>query len=120
MRETERVRDRHGGDFVRKETASQQHAGLTLKEFRKKHTLRKGDDPPPVELPVPLQAHNYVDHFVHDISGTRTLAILKPNTRGKTVSLGLARKLNPILDTDISDVPMTLCEILIQSAPWEE
>ncbi len=120
VRENEAVMVRDGGDFVRKETATKEHAGLTLKEFRKKHTLRKGDDPPPVELPVPLQAHNYVDHFVHDISGTRTLAILKPNTRGKTVSLGLARKLNPILDTDISDVPMTLCEILIQSAPWEE
>jgi hypothetical protein len=111
--ETELVID--GGEFVRRLTGTKSVKALTIDEFR-----RKFNGPKPVlSSPLPVPTTSYVERFVHDASGTRTLVILKPGLRGKTVSLGLARELHPLLDTDTTDTPLVLCEVDLDHLPWE-
>jgi hypothetical protein len=116
VREDENVLVSDGGGFIRRATGTKTVAGLTLREYRTKHIGPKPLPPPP--LPPPPAS--LVERFVRDTSGTRTLVILKTGARGKTVSLGLARNLHPLLDTDASDTPLVLCEIDFDTPPWEE
>jgi hypothetical protein len=71
--------------------------------------------PPPPPLPPSVIAR-----FVHDASGCRTLVFLFPAARGRTVTLGLRRRLHPLLDVDTTDTPVVLCEATIETPPWEE
>ncbi len=116
VREDENVLVVHGGEFVRRATGSKTMLASSIAEFRNRH-LGPKKIPPPLLPPVPAA---FVDRFVHDASGTRTLAILKSGTRGKTVSLGLARTLHPLLDIDTTDTPVVLCEVDLSAASWEE
>jgi hypothetical protein len=106
----------HGGDFVRRTTGFKTMLAQTISEFRQNHLGPKLVPP----LPIPPVPAAYVNRFIHDASGTRTLAVLKPGTRGRTVSLGLARNLHPLLDVDTTDTPVVLCEVDLSAAPWEE
>ena len=105
-----------GGDFVRRGTGTKTTIAPTIREFRTKHVrpFVPPIDPPPAP-PVAI-----VERFVRDAGGTRTLVILKPGVRGRTLSLGLARELHPLLDTDVSDTPVVLCEIELGPPAWEE
>jgi hypothetical protein len=105
-----------GGEFIRRATGTKTTSALTLPEFRRRFTGPKPAPPPPV--PAPPAA--LVSRFVRDASGTRTLAVLSPGARGKTLSLGLARNLHPLLDADATDTPVVLCEVELLAAPWEE
>jgi hypothetical protein len=104
-----------GSDFIRRETGTKSKEPISLRDFRKKYTGHKTPSLPPLP-PPPV---SFVERFIHDVSGTRIIVLLKPGTRGKTVSLGLTRNLNPFLDTDVSDIPVVLCEINLSTAPWE-
>lgn len=116
VRNDETVLVSNGGDFVRRATGTKIGTVLSIAEFRTKFIGPKSVPP----LPLPIPPESLVDGFVHDASGTRTLVILKPGVRGKTVSLGIARELNPLLDTDESDIPIVLCEVDLGAPPWEE
>jgi hypothetical protein len=115
VRNDETVLVANGGEFVRRTTGMKTQKALTIREFRTKFIGPKPPAPQPNISPASL-----VDRFVHDASGTRTLVILKPDLRDRTVSLGLARDLHPLLDTDASDTPVVLCEVDLAPPPWEE
>jgi hypothetical protein len=115
VRNDETVLVADGGEFVRRSTGMKTQRALTIGEFRTKFIGPKRPAPQPNLHPA-----SFVDRFVHDASGTRTLVILKPDSRGRTVSLGLARDLHPLLDIDALDTPIVLCEIDLGSPPWEE
>jgi hypothetical protein len=87
---------------------------LTLPELRRT-SLHQPVLPP--TLPPP--AGSLVTRLVHDVGGTRTLAFLAPSARGRIVTLGLRRALNPLLDLDVSDTPLALAEVLLSAPPWE-
>lgn len=106
----------HGSDFIRRATGTKTVAAMTIDEFRDRHLGPKG---PPIP-PIPVPPASWVDRFIRDASGTRTLAVLKPGARGKTISLGLARNLHPLLDVDVTDTPIVLCEVELAPPPWEE
>jgi hypothetical protein len=116
VRDDETVLVAEGGEFLRRATGVKTFLAPTIAEFRNRYI---GPEPLATSPPPPL-ATAFVDRFVRDGSGTRTLAILKPGVRGKTVSLGLARNLHPLLDVDTTDTPVVLCEVDLSAAPWEE
>jgi len=116
VRDDESVLVANGAEFVRRTTGVKTMIAQTISDFRNQHIGTKQVAPLPMP-PVPIA---FVDRFARDASGTRTLAILKPGTRGKTVSLGLARNLHPLLDIDTTDTPVVLCEVDLSAAPWEE
>jgi hypothetical protein len=116
VREDETVLVSNGGEFVRQATGTKTAIALTVKQFRNKFIGPKPIPP----LPFPPPPASLVERFVRDTSGTRTLVILKSGARGKFVSLGLARDLHPLLDTDTSDTPVVLCEVDLGPPPWEE
>lgn len=60
-----------------------------------------------------------VARFVRDSSGYRTLIVLEPNARGRTVSLGLVRNTHPLIDPDAVDGPLPMLEVFLERAPWE-
>jgi hypothetical protein len=60
-----------------------------------------------------------VTRLVHDTSGTRTLAFVAPDAAGRTLTLGLRRTLNPLLDAEASDTPLVLAEVALSTPPWE-
>jgi hypothetical protein len=68
---------------------------------------------------LPPPPASFVSKIVHDASGTRTLAVLKPGSRGKVVSLALVRTLHPLLDAAGADTPELLCEVDLGAPPWE-
>ena len=56
---------------------------------------------------------------MHDASGARTLAFVAPSAAGRTLTLGLRRPLDPLLDADVSDTPLVLSEVTLSAPPWE-
>jgi hypothetical protein len=105
-----------GGDFVRRGTGTKVTTAPTLVDLRDRYLGPRPPPPPP--LPVPPAS--LVARLVRDASGTRTLAVLKPGSLGKFVSLALARKLHPLLDADAADLPVVFCEVDLAPPPWEE
>jgi large repetitive protein len=75
--------------------------------------------PPVPPLPLPPQPSAVTTRLVHDASGTRTLAFVAPDATGLTLTLGLRRTLNPLLDADASDTPLVLAEVTLSTPPWE-
>jgi hypothetical protein len=116
VRDDPGIRIKDGGDFLRRATGVKEQHALTIDEYRNKF-IGPRLAPPPPSPPLPAAS---VDKFVMDISGTRTLVILKPGSRGETLSLGLSRNLHPLLDVDTTDTPLVLCEVDLSLAPWEE
>lgn len=105
-----------GGTFVRRATGLMSQTAKSIADFRAEHLGPRAV--PPLPLPPPPAAR--VARFIHDASGTRTLAILNPGSRGRIVSLGLTRNLHPLLDIDTSETPVVLCEVDLTPPPWEE
>ena len=103
-----------GGTFVQATRGVMITLAPTLPQARRT-ALRR---PPPLPLPPPPVAA-LVTRLTHDASGTRTLAFLAADAVGKTLTLGLQRTLNPLLDTDASDTPLVLAEIPLAPPPWE-
>lgn len=102
--------------FVRKKTGRREVEAPTLLELRDRY-LRPEETLP---APTPAPRGSQVDRIVHDSSGCRTLVFLRASARGRTVSLGLVRNLNPLLDLDATDDPVSLLDVCIEQAPWEE
>ncbi|MCH7230803.1 hypothetical protein L0U85_08065 [Glycomyces sp. L485] len=73
----------------------------------------------PEELRPEPPATAKVERFARDTSGARTLAFLKPGSRGSTVALGLARELHPLLDLDTADTAALLGEFPLDRPAWE-
>ena len=71
-------------------------------------------------LPLPPPASAVVSRLVRDTSGSRTLAFVAPTAAGRTLTLGLRRTLNPLLDSDVSDTPLVLTEVTLHRPPWED
>ena len=105
----------HGGEFVQRGTGAKLTVGPSLIDLRDRYLGPKPVPPPP--LPPPPAS--LVSRIVHDASGTRTLAVLQPGSRGKVVSLALVRKLHPLLDGASSDTPELFCEVDLEGPPWE-
>jgi hypothetical protein len=105
----------HGGDFIQRGTGIKATVGKSLVELRDLYLGPKQVPPPP--LPPPPAS--LVLKIVHDVSGTRTLAVLQPGSRGKVVSLALVRKLHPLLDATTTDTPELFCEVDLEAPPWE-
>jgi hypothetical protein len=76
--------------------------------------------PPVAPLPLPPIPQAVVTKLVHDASGTRTLAFVGIAAAGRTVTLGLRRTLNPLLDADVTDTPLVLAEVTLSRPPWED
>jgi hypothetical protein len=104
-----------GGDFIRRATSTKSVTAPTLLELRDRYLGPRR--PPPLPLPPPPAS--LVSKIVHDASGTRTLVLLGPGSRDRVLTLGLARTLNPMLDADTTDTPVTLCEVDLGAPPWE-
>ena len=105
----------HGGDFIQRGTGIKATIGKSLVELRDLYLGPKPVPPPPL-LPPPA---SLVSKIIHDVSGTRTLALLQPGSRGKVVSLALVRKLHPLLDVAATDTPELFCEVDLEPPPWE-
>ena len=75
---------------------------------------------PPPWSPPPPPTGSLVERLVRDASGSRALVLLKPNARGRTVSLGLFRNLHPLIDPDAIDDPLPLLDVHLERASWEE
>jgi hypothetical protein len=116
VREDEDVLVVDGGEFIRRGTGTKTVAAQTISAFRDQYLRPK----PLPEPPFPPPPASRVARFIHDASGTRTLAVLNAGARGKTISLGLARNLHPLLDVDTTDTPVVLCEVDLAPPPWEE
>ncbi|NLX10004.1 MAG: hypothetical protein GXY36_10145 [Chloroflexi bacterium] len=116
VREDEDVLVVDGGEFIRRGTGTKTVAAQTISAFRDQYLRPK----PLPEPPFPPPPASRVARFIHDASGTRTLAVLNAGARGKTISLGLARSLHPLLDVDTTDTPVVLCEVDLAPPPWEE
>jgi hypothetical protein len=104
-----------GGDFIQRGTGLKLTVGKSLVELRDRYLGPKQAPPPP--LPPPPAS--LVTKIVHDASGTRTLALLQPGSRGKVVSLALVRNLHPLLDAAATDTPELFCEVDLEAPPWE-
>ena len=103
-----------GGAFVQRAT------GLMTAVAPRVHDLRyRLLHPGMAPLPPPLPP-SVIARFVHDESGCRTLVFLFPAARGRSVTLGLRRRLHPLLDEDTTDIPVVLCESPVETPPWEE
>jgi hypothetical protein len=105
-----------GGAFVRRATGVATALAPTVHELRDRFLGPRVPPPPPI--PPPPAA--IVSRIMHDESGTRTLVMLRPGSRGSTLTLGLARNLHPLLDADSSDDPVVLLELELAGPPWEE
>ena len=105
-----------GGDFIRRATGTKMVNAKSVVELRDLY-LGPRQVPPP---PFPPPPASLVSRIIHDASGTRTLVLLKPGTRGKVVSLALARNLHPLLDAAVSDTPELCCEADLAPPPWED
>lgn len=103
-----------GGDYVRRGTGTKTVTAKTIVELRDVYLGIK--HLPPLPPPVPA---SFVSSIVHDASGTRTVAILKPGARGKVVSFALTRNLHPLFDADTVDTPVLFCEVNLGPPPWE-
>ena len=103
-----------GGTFVQAVNGLMTTLAPTLREAR-----RKMLHPLPFPLPTPPPATAVVTRLVHDTSGTRTIAFVAPTAVGRTLTLGLRRTLNPLLDADVSDTPLVLAEVTLTTPPWE-
>jgi hypothetical protein len=103
-----------GGTFVQASSGVMTTLALTTHELRGRWL-----HPPQFTPPAPPPAAALVTRLVHDASGTRTLAFLAPTAHGRTVTLGLRRTLNPLLDIDVSDTPLVLAEVDLPAPPWE-
>ena len=91
VREDEDVLVVDGGEFIRRGTGTKTVAAQTISAFRDQYLRPK----PLPEPPFPPPPASRVARFIHDASGTRTLAVLNAGARGKTISLGLARNPHP-------------------------
>ncbi len=103
-----------GGTFVQAISGVMTTIAPTLTQAR-----RAMLHPPLPPLPPPPPATAVVTRLVHDASGTRTLAFVAPDAAGRTLTLGLRRTLNPLLDADVSDTPLVLAEVTWGQPPWE-
>lgn len=105
-----------GGAFTRPGYTEQATPALTVTEERDR-VLRPGEHEPAPKPPPPPNA--LVERFVRDGSGARTLVFLESGARGSTVTLGLARNLHPLLDSDSFDIAALLGEITLHTPAWE-
>ncbi|MEU5155644.1 hypothetical protein [Glycomyces sp. NPDC021274] len=103
-----------GGTFLRPGFLTQDTPAPSIAEQRKRFLFDL-----PVPPPAGAPAAALVERFVHDTSGARTLAFLKPGARGSTVTLGLARNLHPLLDLDATDTAELLGEFALDRPAWE-
>lgn len=103
-----------GGAFIRPRFGTMTTVAPTVGELRHDFLFPFGFGPGP-SLPPATK----VTRFVRDASGTRTLALLAPSTRGTTVTLGLPRVLHPLLDVDVTDTAALLCEVDFAPPAWE-
>jgi hypothetical protein len=103
-----------GGAFIRPRFGTMTTMAPTVAELRHDFLFPFGFGPGP-SLPPATK----VTRFVRDASGTRTLALLAPGTRGTTVTLGLPRVLHPLLDVDATDTAALLCEVDLAPPAWE-
>ena len=103
-----------GGTFVQAISGVMTTIAPTLTQAR-----RDMLHPPVPPLPHPPAPTAAVTRLVHDASGTRTLAFVAPSAAGRTLTLGLRRTLNPLLDADVSDTPLVLTEVALSAPPWE-
>jgi len=103
-----------GGTFVQAISGVMTTIAPTLTEAR-----RDILHPPVPPLPHPPPATAVVTRLVRDTSGTRTLAFVAPDAARRTLTLGLRRTLNPLLDSDAADTPLVLAEVTLNTPPWE-
>lgn len=104
-----------GGTFLRPLFATMTTPAPTFTQLRSRFLFPGPPAPKPSLPPAAL-----VTRFVHDASGTRTLALLQPAARGRVVTLGLARRLHPLLDVDTTDTAALLCEVDMAPPAWEQ
>jgi hypothetical protein len=105
-----------GLPFIRRETGTFEIRSRTIVELRE-HYL--GPVSPPAPKPPPPPG-SQVTRFVRDATGCRLLALLGNNARGRTVSFGLVRNLNPLIDGEgATDQPVPMIDVYLEKAPWE-
>ena len=103
-----------GGPFVQSSIGAMFSVAPSAAELRDRYLHVIPPPLPPAPPPAAL-----VTRFVRDESGARTLVLLTSSAVGRTVTLGLARTLHPLLDLDTTDTAVVLCEVDLTPPPWE-